>query len=377
MLKNVAIPLMLAASEAEAQRAPRADEVREALEQDLEEAFNGLQADAAACTVAASTATDNIANLAQAVSDKKAAQELADKAVADAVAATGAWGLANEARKAAVAAAVAQEAASNIAGLLDLLDTAAGNERTAAAAYVAADNAYQAGITRQTAATAANTAAQAELSALLTASNNAATAVTTAKSQHAKETLWRQWRYCELGTTVTNAALPDSSKGWWQMLGGTYSTTQPASCVVPAVPAATTGNAREAVTYYVASGASPGLPAESEDGTSKWNAHLVHTTATTAEAATSTFQAFTRNKAGEVAWYTGNLRAKQWTEMQRKREQTFYGSVNTARAAALAVATNMSTGATYDVPATAPLDNMTASAAGAKKAMDTAATARD
>lgn len=162
------------------------------------------------------------------------------------------------------------------------------------------------------------------------------------------------------------------------MLPGTYTVAAPASCVVPAVPdAAGTGEARGAVTYYIASGASPGLTAESEDGTSKWNAHLVHTTATTAEAATSTFQAFTRNKAGEVAWYTGNLRQKQWKAMQRKREQTFYGSVNTARASAKAVATNMAEGASYDVPSSAPLDNMTASAAGAKKAMDASATARD
>lgn len=71
MLKNVAIPLMLAASEAEAQ--PTKDEIREALEGDLEEKFAGLQADAAACTVASSQAADNIANLAQAVSDAKAA----------------------------------------------------------------------------------------------------------------------------------------------------------------------------------------------------------------------------------------------------------------------------------------------------------------
>ena len=55
MLKNVAIPLMLAASEAEAQRAPTKDEVREALEGDLAEHFEGLIADAAACTVASST----------------------------------------------------------------------------------------------------------------------------------------------------------------------------------------------------------------------------------------------------------------------------------------------------------------------------------
>lgn len=161
------------------------------------------------------------------------------------------------------------------------------------------------------------------------------------------------------------------------MLGGTYTVASPASCVVPAVSDGSGGEARGAVTYYIASGASPGLTAESEDGTSKWNAHLIHTTASTAETATSTFQSFTRQKAGEVAWYAGNLRAKTWKSMQRTREQTFYGSVNTARASALAVATQMSTGASYDVPSSAPLDNMTASAAGAKKAMDAAATARD
>jgi hypothetical protein len=50
MLKNIAIPLMLAASEAEAQRGPSKDEVEEALEGDLRKVFKGLQAGAAACT---------------------------------------------------------------------------------------------------------------------------------------------------------------------------------------------------------------------------------------------------------------------------------------------------------------------------------------
>lgn len=68
MLKNVAIPLMLAASQAEAQDAKMSKEMREAVEDslraDLGKGFRGLQADAAACTVAASEDADGIANLA-------------------------------------------------------------------------------------------------------------------------------------------------------------------------------------------------------------------------------------------------------------------------------------------------------------------------
>jgi len=69
MLKNIAIPLMLAATEAEAQKKPSKDEIAAAMMMDKAKEFKGLQADAAACTVAASTAADNIANLAQGVSD--------------------------------------------------------------------------------------------------------------------------------------------------------------------------------------------------------------------------------------------------------------------------------------------------------------------
>lgn len=61
----------------------------------------------------------------------------------------------------------------------------------------------------------------------------------------------------------------------------------------------------------------------------------------------------------------------------RKRESTFWGSVNSSRSSALAAATSMADTNSYDVPATAPLDNMTANAAGAAKALTTAATARD
>jgi hypothetical protein len=215
MLKNVAIPLMLAASEAEAQRAPTKEDLQDALEGDLEKVFNGLQADAAACTVASSQAADNIANLAQDVSDKKALQELAEAAVTALVAADGAWGLANEARKAAVEAAVAQEAAENIAGLLDAYDVAAEDERAKAALYVAADDAYEAGLTRQSTAVDRLTAATTRKGELETASTNAANAVQAVLDQATKETLWRRWRYCELGGAVTGATLADSAKSWW------------------------------------------------------------------------------------------------------------------------------------------------------------------
>jgi hypothetical protein len=163
MLKNVAIPLMLAASEAEAQRAPTKEDVREALEGDLEERFAGLQADAAACTVASSVAADNIANLAQAVSDNQAAKELADVAVTALVAADGAWGLANAAREAAVSAAVAAETESNIAGLLDALDVAAEDERAKAQVFVTANDLYEAGLRAQAAADARVGLADAQL----------------------------------------------------------------------------------------------------------------------------------------------------------------------------------------------------------------------
>ena len=166
------------------------------------------------------------------------------------------------------------------------------------------------------------------------------------------------------------------------------SASAPASCIVPAVAndPATGGNAREAVTYYTASGVAPGLPAESEDGTSRWSASVVHAAATAALSAETTQEGHLRTKAGEVAWHTGNLRAAQWTENQRRREQTFYGSINSARNNAKAVASSMSTGAAYDQPnpLVAPfLSNdvdtnlMTAGAEGAKKALDTSATARD
>lgn len=165
------------------------------------------------------------------------------------------------------------------------------------------------------------------------------------------------------------------------MVQSTYTPGMPATCVVPAVANADgTGNVREAVTYHTAT------TTETEDGTVQENATVKLTAATTAEAATSTVQGHSRAKAGEVAWYAGNLREKQWTEMARKRQQTYWGSINTARASAKAVASSMATTDGWDQPGTlaAPFANneantslMTASAAGAKKAMIAAATARD
>jgi hypothetical protein len=66
----------------------------------------------------------------------------------------------------------------------------------------------------------------------------------------------------------------------------------------------------------------------------QWTATLKHVTATNNEAATSTVEGHPRTKAGEVAWYTGNLAQKAWSEAARKRQQIFYGSINSARVSA-------------------------------------------
>jgi hypothetical protein len=79
------------------------------------------------------------------------------------------------------------------------MDTAAGAERAAAQGYLDADKLYQAGVRRQSAAVAADGAAGTEATRLLGLKTNSAQAVTDAKAQHAKELLWREWLYCELG----------------------------------------------------------------------------------------------------------------------------------------------------------------------------------
>ena len=68
MLKNVAIPLMLAASEAGAQDK---DRIMEAMEADKAQAVPRLIADAAACTAATNTGNDSIESAVNAESDAK------------------------------------------------------------------------------------------------------------------------------------------------------------------------------------------------------------------------------------------------------------------------------------------------------------------
>lgn len=127
----------------------------------------------------------------------------------------GAWGDANKARKEAVEAAVAKEAEDGIAGLLDDLDKASETERAKAALYVVAERNYDQGLRDQTAADKRDEDATKRLSELADLKKAAADAVTAAKEQKVKEELWRKWRYCELGATVANAAVPDGAKGWW------------------------------------------------------------------------------------------------------------------------------------------------------------------
>lgn len=128
--------------------------------------------------------------------------------------------------------------------------------------------------------------------------------------------------------------------------GSAVAAAEPQTCEVPAVMnAAGDTQVRPAVTYYtigpdlLGATASGGLAAESDDGTSKWTATVVLNYATSAENAESSVQSHPRTKAGEVAWYTGDLRRAQWVENMRSREQTFWGSVDTARSTALGVAT--------------------------------------
>jgi len=378
MLKNVAIPLMLAASEAEAQRAPDRDELQDALEGDLRKVFKGLQADAAACTVASSQAADNIANLAQAVSDAKATKETKDGDLAALVAADGAWGLADAKRKQAVADAVAQEVAANIAALLDTMDQKAEDERVKAGLYLDADKLYQAGLRRQVAAVAREGVASVRLGELQQASDNAATAASAASTQSAKEKLWRGWRYCELGAEVTNAVLATAGR-WWSNLDGASasSATAPATCVVPAVlDAAGTTTLRPAITYHTDKVTVATAAAQTD--VLKWTAKLVHTEALAAQNVATSFQSQSRTKAGEVAWYSESLRAAEWIKLQKAREQVYYTAINNARSDVYDIAVQMADTAGYDVAASPPaVTGLTANDAGAAKALATAATARD
>lgn len=65
-------------------------------------------------------------------------------------AATGAWAIADKARKDAITAAEAKEVAAGIAGKIDALDAALDDERAKANLYWAADKAYQDGLNLKT-----------------------------------------------------------------------------------------------------------------------------------------------------------------------------------------------------------------------------------
>lgn len=116
------------------------------------------------------------------------------------------------------------------------MDEKAEDERVKASLYLDADKLYQAGLVRQTAAVAREGVASTRLGELQTASDNAAGAATAARTQAAKEKLWRGWRYCELGAAVTNATEVTAGR-WWSNLDSATNTsaTLPATCVVPAV----------------------------------------------------------------------------------------------------------------------------------------------
>jgi hypothetical protein len=390
MLKNVAIPLMLAATEAEAKLTK--GEVADAMRGDRDKDYNGLQATESACTPEDGVSKIGelefgIGALAQTTSEKQSALDLAQQAVVDLSADTGAWGLANTAREAAVAAAVASEAASDIAGLLDTMDTAAGAERAAAQAYLDADKLYQAGVRRLNTATSADTAAGLEAARLLGLKTTSAQAVADAKAQHAKELLWREWLYCELGGVPAGDA-NNSETDWWKMIASDTSISgvgsAPAFCTVPIVYAADgTTVERPAIKFY---GDVSNLAAETDEAGPpivwrRWSATLVAATATTAEAATSTYQGQTRNQQGKVNWNIGDKRAKDWVEMQRTKEFALYSEVQVSRGAAAGVANNQATDASHStessLTATSTAMGLTASAAGASKALATAATTRD
>jgi hypothetical protein len=204
MLKNVAIPLMLAATEAEAQMAK--EMVREAMEGDRAKFFAGLIADELKCHAEDAT----IAPKVQDVSDATAVLATARSDVADAKAADGPYGMAVAARTSTVALAVAAETGDAVANALDAYDTALELARNTAADYATKDRDFVIG--EQAAADAATAAenAAAELT-LREEMNTAATqAVNDVVAQTVKEKLWMTWLYCELGALVTGVTVTGS-----------------------------------------------------------------------------------------------------------------------------------------------------------------------
>lgn len=110
------------------------------------------------------------------------------------------------------------------------------------------------------------------------AKTNSAAAAQAVRDQVAKEALWREWLYCELGGKVTG-----STANWWTFSQDATTkalTVEPASCSVPAVTNAAAVEVRAAVVYWTSKA---GLTTEADDGSARWNATLDLTTATTAE----------------------------------------------------------------------------------------------
>lgn len=214
-----------------------------------------------------------------------------------------------------------------------------------------------------------------------------AQAVTDAKAQHAKELLWREWLYCELGGVPATDA-NNSETDWWKMIASDSTISgaagAPTYCTVPSVMAADgTTVERPAIKFY---GSTSDLAAEDEEAGPpivwrRWSATLVHTTATTAENATSSYQGQSRSQAGKVAWHVGDKRAKDWVEMQRTQELALYTEVQVSRGSAASVANSQATDAGYDaanpLTTTEAAMGLTAGAAGANKALAAAATLRD
>jgi len=256
MLKNVAIPLMLAATEAEGQTLR--DIVEEAMRGDREVKVDAdglpfrLQADSK--TACDPTAGD-LAPLSTAVGDSQAKIDGWQKEI-DALENDGAvegedegdWFKENATRAAAVKAAVEAELSEGVALKLNGVDDAKKAERLARFNYQEAlDNFAQGEVDLATETKRLETATEMRTT-LSDANDKAKESVDEAKEQHGKELLWREWLYCELGGVPADATVDN----WWKAKAGQESLAdEPANCEVPEVKNAA-GDAvlRPAVTYY-------------------------------------------------------------------------------------------------------------------------------
>jgi hypothetical protein len=114
--------------------------------------------------------------------------------------------------------------------------------------------------------------------------------------QIAKETLWREWLYCELGDAVDGDTTTNDQ--WWKLIasdaGIVAGANAPAKCTVPAVRnAANDADERPAVDYFTQSASQAGgdvdgtnfLSAEDTLAATwkKWTAHRIYTDALAAE----------------------------------------------------------------------------------------------